>query len=119
VRTYVLALMVCSKINKSGKEVSPMAKSKLTKEEKETILLTSEADDTWSIYTFNAALKKRLRKYAEKHPDLCRLKSEDEELGSATFIVSRSRVSIRFLPPVSEASRTAARENARRNGLTP
>jgi hypothetical protein len=111
--------MVCSKINKSGKEVSPMAKSKLTKEEKETILLTSEADDTWSIYTFNAALKKRLRKYAEKHPDLCRLKSEDEELGSATFIVSRSRVSIRFLPPVSEASRTAARENARRNGLTP
>ena len=96
-----------------------MARSKLTKEEKETILLTSEADDTWSIYTFNTALKKRLRKYAEKHPDLCRLKAEDEEFGSSTFIVSKSRVSIRFLHPISEANRTAARESARRNGLTP
>ena len=34
-----------------------MAKHRLLKEERETILLTSEADDTWDIYTFNTDLK--------------------------------------------------------------
>lgn len=34
--------------------------TRLTKYEKETIILTSEGDDTYSVYTFNPALKRRL-----------------------------------------------------------
>ena len=34
--------------------------AKLTKYEKETIILFNEGEDTASIYTFNAGLKKRL-----------------------------------------------------------
>ena len=41
-----------------------MAKQRLNKYERETILLTSEGDDTWDIYTFNTDLKNRLRKFA-------------------------------------------------------
>lgn len=32
--------------------------SRLTKYEKETIILTNEADDFYEVYTFNSALKK-------------------------------------------------------------
>ena len=39
---------------------------KLTKYEKETIILTSEGDDTYSVYTFNSALKRRLADFAKK-----------------------------------------------------
>ena len=41
---------------------------RLSKYEKETIILTSEGDDTVQIYTFNASLKRRLVEYAEKYP---------------------------------------------------
>ena len=47
-----------------------MAKQRLNKYERETILLTSEGDDTWNIYTFNTDLKNRLRKFAVQHPEL-------------------------------------------------
>ena len=36
---------------------------RLSKYEKETIVLTSEGDDTVQIYTFNASLKRRLAEY--------------------------------------------------------
>ena len=41
----------------------------LTKYEKETIILTNEADDFYEVYTFNSVLKKKLAAYAKKHPD--------------------------------------------------
>lgn len=47
-----------------------MGKYRLNKYERETILLTSEGDDTWDICTFNTNLKDRLHKFAAQHPDL-------------------------------------------------
>ena len=94
-----------------------MAKRRLLKEERETILLTSEADDTWDIYTFNTDLKNRLRKFAARYPDLCKLKEENKELGSMTYAVQKSRVSIHLNSPQSEARRKAASEQAKRNGI--
>lgn len=38
---------------------------RLSKYEKETIILTSEGDDTVKIYTFNTSLKRRLAEYAK------------------------------------------------------
>lgn len=91
-----------------------MAKHRLIKAERETILLTSEADDTWDIYTFNTDLKNRLRRFAARYPELCKLKAENKELGYVTYIVQKSRVSIHLNSPQSEARRKAASENARR-----
>ena len=47
--------------------------TKLSKYEKETIINWNEADDTASIYTFNADLKRRLAEFSRKYPQLCQL----------------------------------------------
>jgi len=90
--------------------------TRLTKYEKETIILTSEGDDTYSVYTFNSALKKKLAAYAKKHPDLCSLKETSKE-GSATYVVDKARLSLRLTEPYSEARKQAAREQAKAQGL--
>ena len=90
--------------------------SGLTRYEKETILLTNEADDFYEVYTFNSALKKRLAAYAKRHPDLCNLKETTKE-GSATYVVNKARLSIRLSEPYSEARRQAASERAKAQGL--
>ena len=94
-----------------------MAKHRFNKYERETILLTSEGDDTWDVYTFNTDLKNRLRKFAARYPDLCKLKDENKELGCVTYIVQKSRVSIHLNSPQSEARRKAASEYAKQNGF--
>ena len=53
--------------------------AKLTKYEKETIILFNEGEDTASIYTYNASLRKRLALFSKKHPDLCRLEKSHEQ----------------------------------------
>ena len=88
----------------------------LTKYEKETILLTSEGDDVWEVYTFNPGLKRRLKEFAEKYPEQCHLRSSTAE-GSMTYVVDKARLSIRLTAPYSEERRDAAREAARKNGL--
>ena len=42
--------------------------AKLTKYEKETIILFNEGEDTANIYTYNASLRKRLALFSKKHP---------------------------------------------------
>ena len=93
-----------------------MAKQRLNKYERETILLTSEGDDTWDIYTFNTDLMNRLHKFAAQHPDLCKLKEENKELGNVSYTIQKSRVSIRLIAPYSEARRKAASEYAKKHG---
>ena len=86
--------------------------SHLTKYEKETILLTSEGDDVYSIYTFNPGLKRKLAAYAKQSPDQCRLITSTKE-GSETYEISKARVSIRLTAPYSEERRKAAGERAK------
>lgn len=86
------------------------------KYEKETIVLTNEGDTTVTVYTFNADLKRRLSKFAQQYPDLCRLVSATEE-GSVTDEIEKSRLSFRLVPPYSEERRKAAIENAKKNGF--
>lgn len=88
----------------------------LTKYEKETIILTNEADDFYEVYTFNSALKKKFAAYAKKHPDLCSLKEMTKE-GSATYMVDKARLSLRLTEPYSEDRKQAAREKAKEQGL--
>ncbi len=94
-----------------------MGKHRLNKYERETILLTSEGDDTWDVYTFNTDLKNRLRKFAARYPDLCKLKDENKELGCVTYTVQKSRVSIHLNSPQSEARRKAASDFGKQHGI--
>lgn len=69
---------------------------RLSKYEKETIILTSEGEGTIKIYTFNASLKRRLAEYAKKYPEATRQERCTAE-GSVTYVLKKSRVSIRLL----------------------
>ena len=90
--------------------------AKLTKYEKETIILFNEGEDTASIYTFNAGLKKRLALFAKKYPDLCRQEKAHEQ-GGVSYVLDKSRLSIRLQPPMSEERRRKASENAKQTGF--
>lgn len=74
---------------------------KLSKYEKETVINWNEAENLASIYTFNASLKRRLSDFSRKYPLLCRLERSTPE-GSVTYVIEKSRLSIRLVPPYSE-----------------
>ena len=80
--------------------------TRLTKYEKETIILFNEGEDRAKIYTYpDAGLKKRLAVFAKKYPDLCRL-GKIRCLRRCFYELAKSRLSIRFLPPYSEERQT-------------
>ena len=89
-------------------------KTKLTKAEKETIVLYNELEDTAHISTYDAGLRKRLASFAEKHPELCRQNAAYDQ-GGASFIIVKSRLSIRLEPPYSEERRQLASEMGKLN----
>ena len=86
------------------------AAAELTKAEQETILLTSEADNTVSVYTFNRKLKRRLSEYSQKYPELCELVKERQN-GSVTYEIDKRRLVLRLAPPPSEKAQKASRSN--------
>ena len=90
--------------------------TKRTKYEKETIILFNEGEDTASIYTFNAGLRKRLAAFSEKYPALCRMEQSHEQ-GGVSYVLDKSRLSIRLVPPYSEERKAAAREYAKEHGF--
>ena len=91
--------------------------ARLTKYEKETIILTSEGYSTYSVYTFNPALKRRLADFARKYPENCRLEFEDKKVGSQSYVIDKGRLSIRLTAPYSEERRNAARKYAKDHGI--
>ena len=89
---------------------------RLTKYEKETILLTNELDDIWDIYTYNSALKRKLKNFASEYPELCHLREQTEE-GGMTYRVKKDRVSVNLKKPVSEETSRKRSEAAKARGL--
>ena len=90
--------------------------SKLTKYEKETIILFSEGEDIAHIQTYNAGLRNRLAAFSKKYPDLCRLEKTYAQ-GGVSYVLDKSRLSIRLQPPYSEERRQKASQYARQNGF--
>lgn len=90
--------------------------TKLSKYEKETIINWNEAEDTADIYTFNADLKRRLAEFSRKYPQLCQLEGSTTE-GSVTYVMDKSRLSVRLIPPYSEERKAAASAYAREHGF--
>lgn len=89
---------------------------KLTKYEKETIINFNEGENEASIYTFNASLKRRLAEFSHKYPALCRLERSTTE-GSVTYVMDKTRLSIRFLTPYSEGRKATASAYAKEHGF--
>ena len=92
---------------------------RITKEERETIIRFDETDGPVVIYTFNSDLKKRLKSFAKKHPELCSMTAEDKDFGSITYEIEKSRLSIRLTAPYSEERRKADSERAKKAGIAP
>ena len=90
--------------------------AKLTKYEKEAIVLFNEGEDTAHIQTYNAGLRNRLAAFSKKYPYLCRLEKTYDQ-GGVTYVLDKSRLSIRLQPPYSEERRRKASENAKQNGF--
>lgn len=90
--------------------------AKKWRNEKETIINWNEAENLASIYTFNASLKRRLAEFSRKYPLLCRLECGTPE-GSVTYVLDKSRLSIRLVPPYSEERKAAASAYAREHGF--
>jgi hypothetical protein len=90
--------------------------SKLTKYEKETIVLFNEGEDTAHIQTYNAGLRNRLAAFSKRYPDLCRLEKNMEQ-GGVSYVLDKSRLSIRLQPPMSEERRQKASQLAKKNGF--
>ena len=91
---------------------------RLTKYEKETIIRTSEGENTYTVYTFDRKLKRRFSEFAKKFPLLCYLKREEKEVGSQTYVIDKARMSIRLTAPYSEARRKATSNRAKQQGFS-
>lgn len=89
---------------------------KLTKFEKETIILFNEGEDTASTYTFNADLKRSLAGFAKKYPQFYKLE-KTSHVGSVSYVMDKSRLSIRLLPPMSEERRRKISEYGKQHGF--
>ena len=87
----------------------------LTPAERETIILTSEADETASVYTFDKRLKVQLKRLSEKFPELIYPGKKAIE-GAVNYIVPKSCIVI-YTPYSDE--RKARRASAPKRVLIP
>ena len=89
----------------------------LTKYEKETVLLYNQSHDPITISTYDPGLRRRLREFAARYPELCRRVDKQKYPDYAEYEIQKERVSIRLLPPMSEEKRRVASEKAKAAGL--
>lgn len=88
----------------------------LTPAEKETIILTSEADNTASVYTFDVRLKRKLERLHKLFPDKIHPINE-EKYGAVNYTVPKSCIVI--YSPHTEEWKKKARERAKITGFKP
>ena len=90
--------------------------SKLTKAERETIIIFDEEHDTAKGSTYNTRLRKKLAELAAAWPGQIVTISAPEK-GEATYIVPKACVTIRA--PYSEERKSADRVRAQNAGRRP
>ena len=87
----------------------------MNKQQKFTQIYFNEADPIMEITTHNTDLKKRLRRFAEEFPELCRVTEIDG--GKLVFEIDKHRCSLRLTKPYSEERLDSLREAAQENGI--
>ena len=88
----------------------------LTKKQKTTVIYFNESDSMIEVQTHNTDLKRRLRDFAQKHPQCCH-QTDDDEQGGLTFEIEKGRLSFRLTAPYSLERRQAASDWAKKNGI--
>ena len=91
-------------------------KTGLTKKQKVTEVYYNAKDPIAEVYTHDTNLKKRMRSFAQKYPELCQL-TENDGQGGLRFDIDKSRISIRLKAPYSEDRRKAASKLAKQRGI--
>ena len=91
--------------------------TKLSKYEKETIILFNEGEDTASIYTYNAGLKNAAGRRSVRSTLTSAGRKGHTRRAACPNILDKSRLSVRLQPPYSEERRKKASEYARQNGF--
>lgn len=86
---------------------------RLLPEERETIILRSDADKTADVYTYDRKLISRLRELSQKCPSQF-FSDRIEAAGAISYTGPKNCVSIRS--PYSEARRKIQREKAKKVG---
>ena len=88
----------------------------MKKSQKETIISFDESRERVNVFTHNTDLKKRLTKFAEDYPKLCRL-VDDDGIGGMAFEVDRKRFGFRLTAPYTAERKKAASELAKKRGM--
>jgi len=86
------------------------------KKQKTTDVYYNAKDPLAEVYTHDTNLKKRLRKYAVKYPELCK-QTDDDGQGGLRIEIDKSRISIQLTAPYSDDRRKAASELAKKRGI--
>ena len=87
----------------------------MRKNEKFTQIYFNEADPMMEITTHNTDLKKRLKRFAEEFPELCRVTEIDG--GKMSFEIDKHRCSLRLTKPYSQERLETLREAAQETGF--
>jgi len=82
---------------------------RLTRYEKETVILFNEEEETASVYTHNNKLAEKLRMLADKHPDKVKL-VQIGSYGMVKYLVPKRCISVR--EPYSDARRAVDSQRA-------
>ena len=88
----------------------------LTPKEKETIILTSEADETAGIYTYDARLIRKLKQLHTRFPDKI-YPVKEAGYGAVSYVIPKSCIVL--YPPHTDEWKAAARERAKITGFQP
>lgn len=87
----------------------------MNKQQKFTQIYFNEADPTMEITTHNTDLKKRLKRFAEEFPELCRITEIDG--GKMSFEIDKHRCSLRLTKPYSQDRLNALKYAGQKNGI--
>ena len=84
---------------------------RVTKEMKVTEIFFDEKGKKITIYTYNAGLKRRLKKFAQEYPQCCQ-QTDDDEFGGLRFEIDKGRFSFRLSAPYTAERINAMREQS-------
>ena len=87
---------------------------RITKEMKVTEIFFDEKGKKISIYTYNAGLKRRLKKFAQEYPQCCH-QTDDDEFGGLRFEIDKGRFSFRLSAPYGEERIQKMKQSAKDN----
>lgn len=87
---------------------------RITKEMKVTEIFFDEKGKKINIYTYNAGLKRRLKKFAQEYPQCCQ-QTDDDEFGGLRFEIDKGRFSFRLSAPYGEERIKKMKQSAKDN----